>query len=341
MATIPPPSKNLGDNRGPEITQSITVVVVLTALSLIGRLFSRRLQKVPLAASDYTIILGWLTACGMTIIIYIGVTLGLGKHIEVVPLEDMTKILKSTMASEILYSITISATKISILLFYREIFPGPRFAIATNIVAAFVIAWGVACILVAIFSCNPVNGFWDLTIPSKCIETRMFFIGNSVPNIIMDVVILTLPMNKIWHLQMQFKQKLIVSGLFLLGGFVCISSGIRLLFLQDMDVRNLTWSYVGTAFWSVVEVNVAVMSACFPTMRPLLQRTIPKLLSIGSFSFGSQKKGGGLVPCENTHAFRSKDITVPQRVPGPSQGHVTIPKPAEVQYVNIIQRETA
>jgi len=122
------------------------------------------------------------------------------------------------LASEILYSITLSATKISILLFYRAIFPGPRFAIATNIVGAFVIAWGVACILVSIFSCNPVRGFWDLTIPSKCIETRKFFIGNSVPNIVMDVVILMLPMKKIWHLQMSFKQKLIVSGLFLLGG---------------------------------------------------------------------------------------------------------------------------
>lgn len=122
------------------------------------------------------------------------------------------------MASEILYSITLSATKISILLFYREIFPGHRFAIVTNIVGAFVIAMGVASTLVSIFSCNPVEGFWDLTIPSKCIDTRMFFIGSSVPNITSDVVILMLPMRKIWHLQMQFKQKLIVSGLFLLGG---------------------------------------------------------------------------------------------------------------------------
>lgn len=122
------------------------------------------------------------------------------------------------MASEILYSITLSATKISILLLYRSIFPGRRFAMATNIVAAFVIAWGVACILVSIFSCNPVHGFWDLTIPSKCINTRDFFIGNSVPNICMDVAILTLPIRNVWHLQLPFQQKLVISGLFLLGG---------------------------------------------------------------------------------------------------------------------------
>lgn len=139
---------------------------------------------------------------------------------------------------------------------------------------------------------------------------------------------------------------------------VCFSSGIRLLFLQDMDVRNLTCeasilpippisspglqnigSYTGTAIWSTVEVNVAVMSACLPTIRPLLRRTIPKLLSIGSFSFGSQKKSGGLVPCEDTYALRSTESRIPQLLPGPSQGHVTIPKSAEVQYVNIIQRE--
>ena len=117
MTTILPPSKNLGNNRVPEINQSISVVVVLSTLSLVGRLVSRRLQKTPLAASDYTIILGWLTAWGTTTIVYTGqfilhgrggyfarlaadansplaVTLGLGKHIEMVPLENITMILK-------------------------------------------------------------------------------------------------------------------------------------------------------------------------------------------------------------------------------------------------------
>ena len=88
----------------------------------------------------------------------------------------------------------------------------------TNAVGLIVIAWGIALLLVSIFSCKPVNGFWDITIPSVCINTRNFFIGNSVPNICADVFILALPVNKVWHLKMSLKSKIIVSGLFLLGG---------------------------------------------------------------------------------------------------------------------------
>lgn len=88
----------------------------------------------------------------------------------------------------------------------------------TNAIGLMVIAWGVALLLASIFSCRPVSGFWDITIPSVCINTGSFYIGNSVPNICADVFILALPVNKIWHLQMSLKSKIFVSGLFLLGG---------------------------------------------------------------------------------------------------------------------------
>lgn len=121
-------------------------------------------------------------------------------------------------AAEILYSICLPLIKISILLLYRSIFPTYGFTVATNVVGAFVIAWGTACLLVSIFSCVPIRGFWDITTPSKCISTREFFMGISIPNIIMDVTILALPMGKVWHLQMSRGRRLAVSGMFLLGG---------------------------------------------------------------------------------------------------------------------------
>jgi len=86
---------------------------------------------------------------------------------------------------------------------------------------------------------------------------------------------------------------------------------------------------------------MAVMSACLPTMRPLLQRTIPKLLSIGSSSFGSKRMGRGLSSAECTYPLRSKESAVPQRVPGPFQGHITISKPAKARYFDISRSETA
>lgn len=93
--------------------------------------------------------------------------------------------------------------------------------IATYILGAFSIAWGIAILLVAIFSCNPVHGFWDgfmMTPPPKCIDNTQFFIGNSVPNIIADLAILCLPIRAVWNLKMTTKTKIAVIGMFLLGG---------------------------------------------------------------------------------------------------------------------------
>ena len=88
----------------------------------------------------------------------------------------------------------------------------------TNIVGACVLSWGIAVAPVSIFSCNPVRGFWDFTVPSTCINTRNFYMGSSVPVIAMDVVILSLPVKNVWDLQLSMRQKFVVSGLFLLGG---------------------------------------------------------------------------------------------------------------------------
>lgn len=101
---------------------------------------------------------------------------------------------------------------------YCSLFPSKKFALLAKLIAAFVLAWAIACIFGVIFSCVPVQGFWDLKIPSKCIDSTKFFIGNAIPNMFTDVCILALPMRKIWELQMTPKRKLVVSGMFLLGG---------------------------------------------------------------------------------------------------------------------------
>lgn len=116
------------------------------------------------------------------------------------------------------YTITLVLAKISILYLYRSIFPGRKFRIATNLIGAFVLCWGISVPLITIFSCKPIDGSWDITFPSSCINRRNLFIGFAVFNILADVFILALPMMEVWRLQMALRQKFMISGMFLLGG---------------------------------------------------------------------------------------------------------------------------
>ena len=102
----------------------------------------------------------------------------------------------------------------------------------TNVLAALVMAWFVAVLVMDFAQCKPIAGNWEL-LPdpdAKCISPKKFFMGNGIPNIITDVAILCLPVNKVWQLQMSRKLKFAISHFFLLGGLYCSQTPIQLCF---------------------------------------------------------------------------------------------------------------
>ena len=83
---------------------------------------------------------------------------------------------------------------------------------------AFVVAWGIAVILVTIFLCKPVQAVWDKTIAGEqCYNLGHFVIGTNVPNIIADAAIIALPVPQIWKLQLSRGRKVGLVAIFLLA----------------------------------------------------------------------------------------------------------------------------
>jgi hypothetical protein len=143
----------------------------------------------------------------------------MGRHAVVVPLEDIERLLISLYVGCILYAVAIAVIKISILLLYRSLFPTPGIDLATKIIGAISMAWGIETALVGTFSCTPVRAFWDLTVKERtCINTTAFFIANSTAHVLLDICILVLPVKRVWALKMSLRQKVVVSFMFLLGG---------------------------------------------------------------------------------------------------------------------------
>lgn len=156
------------------------------------------------------------------------------------PSSNVTQILLATFAGEIVYTVGFTLVKLSIIALYRQLFPTRLMLVSTTILAILVTMWGIALVLVSIFSCNPIRGFWDHSIPSQCINSQWFFIGNSIPNILTDAVLLCLPMRDIWRIQLDRQSKVAVSVLFALGSFVIIASGLRIHFMLTLDPNDLT-----------------------------------------------------------------------------------------------------
>ncbi|KAK8089589.1 integral membrane protein [Apiospora hydei] len=179
-----------------------------------------------------------------------------------------------TFISEIMYGATITAVKLSILAMYDRLFPTKFMRRAVVSLAVVAMLWYFAVILVVIFQCDPIPRSWGATTEGHCIDHYSYYTGLAIPHIFIDIIILSLPIREVRRLQIVNWQKAAVCGMFLLGGFVTVISIIRLKFVAEMinvDPRSDGTMVVSTAIWSAVEVGVAIMCACLPTLQPLVR----------------------------------------------------------------------
>ena len=122
------------------------------------------------------------------------------------------------MATSSMYIVAIATVKISVLLFYRRIFPSPGFHILLRIVGGFIICYSLVQILVFIFQCRPIRGAWDPFIKAECVHINDLFIVMSAFNVFSGITTLCLPIPLIWQLQVSKRSKIQLMSIFMLGG---------------------------------------------------------------------------------------------------------------------------
>ena len=117
-----------------------------------------------------------------------------------------------------IYGVAVTLIKMSILLFYQRIFTTQQFRQRTNIVGALVIIWLLVNNLTSAFQCTPVRKAWEIEIPGHCFNPLSYITGVHTTNLVLDIVILSLPVSAVWRLQMSLAKRTSVIGIFLLGG---------------------------------------------------------------------------------------------------------------------------
>ncbi|KAI8943985.1 hypothetical protein F4801DRAFT_601350 [Xylaria longipes] len=288
---VPSNARDADDSRG-HIIASIVPCMVLAFTALMMRLASRRIRQSGFFVSDYLAIAGMLCAWVVSLSVIAQAGLGLGLHVEQVSPANVREIVLTEWIGLPFYAIGFTLIKLSIIALYRQLFPTRFMIFSTTLLAIFVILWGSALVLTDIFSCNPINGFWDIDVPSKCIDSKWFFVGNSIPNILADLFLLLLPMRDVWRLQLGRGSKIAVSGMFALGSFVTIVSGLRIGFTLAINRNDITWTYTDFAIWTSVEINVAVISCCLPIVRPAIALLVPEWLKKRLTSKSTQESTG-------------------------------------------------
>ncbi|KAL2145464.1 hypothetical protein VTI28DRAFT_7245 [Corynascus sepedonium] len=199
--------------------------------------------------------------------------------------------------AQIFYNPILAFVKASVLCFLLRLGgqkPGVKYAI--YFLNAFNALQAIAIFLVATLQCLPIAANWDFALKAdpntKCVDNSFHVIISSI-TILTDIAVTALPFWIFLGLKMPRAAKIAVLGIFALGlsvtiiGIVRLRGVIRLFYAQPTDADPY---HDITVTLSVVEGNIAIVSASAPALRPLFRSLLPGLFGGSSARYGNTNK---------------------------------------------------
>jgi hypothetical protein len=116
-----------------------------------------------------------------------------------------------------MYNTGLMFVKLTFLTQYSRVLATKRMHTICIVAMAIVGAWSLSQVLVGVFICHPIAGFWDQTIKAKCIPNLPQWYINAAGNIATDIAIFVLPLPVLSHLNLPKLQKIILIGIFSMG----------------------------------------------------------------------------------------------------------------------------
>ncbi|KAJ6039160.1 hypothetical protein N7499_003021 [Penicillium canescens] len=185
--------------------------------------------------------------------------------------------------NQLVYNPALTVVKLSILFLLRRLESQSR--VVNGLIwgaMAFIVGLFIATLFVDIFQCRPIAYVYDMSIPGgTCIDQGGFYVSTAALNLLTDLVVLSIPIIITWSLQMPLRRKIAVCVILCLGGVATAIGVWRIVILAQVFLThkvNLDPTYNIGFCSSAIEVNVAVITACGPSMKAIASRYLPRLL---------------------------------------------------------------
>ncbi|KAI1483850.1 hypothetical protein F4774DRAFT_425514 [Daldinia eschscholtzii] len=278
-ANLSPNDPGYYDTNSKMIYFPVGVFLAICPIVVGTRIWSRLGNGGHLGADDWTILVSLAFALASSAIMLAACHYGYGRHTYSLSGPDKYQAFKYFYLCQVTYKACINLTKASILLLYLRIFSNTKwFRYACRFVLLIVVMYCIASVTATIFQCTPVTKAFDKSLKGTCIDNGKFWYANSGFSIATDIIILTLPMTLVYALQIPRVQKAALMIVFALGVFVVITSCLRVTTI-DLQAKTPDPTYdIASTMWTIIEMNVALVCACLPQIRPLIIKWFPRLM---------------------------------------------------------------
>ncbi|KAL2836199.1 hypothetical protein BJY01DRAFT_258755 [Aspergillus pseudoustus] len=255
----------------------MSLLLFLSSVTVSLRLYCRLFRVHKVGLDDYLIVAALAVTIGMGIMNGFHIAMGSGRHLsDLAPVlgKILVPTLKHWYAYQLVYPITVGLVKFSILSQYYRIFEVVNFRKQVIAVGIFVAVYTIVCIFVNAFECHskPWRA-WDPEFPKGCNSLPATYFSTAAISIFTDLVILVMPLPQLMKLNLHRRRKYALIAIFLTGTFASAASIARLNALYKYTVtEDVSYDALQILLWSQIEVNVAIISASAPSLRPLFHR---------------------------------------------------------------------
>ncbi|KAL9022134.1 MAG: hypothetical protein Q9180_008576 [Flavoplaca navasiana] len=255
---------------GPAIIATSVVFSCLTVASVGLRFYAKRISKGAYRLDDWLLVFALFLFVTTEVLVIISVVAGR----EATSDNDgrYWTYLRLVYVYSIFYFVIIAFVELSILLFYRQIFHPTHMRYTSNVLVGICVAWLIAALVIEIgYPGHTIEEYFPGSSSVVFdVEYLSFWLAMGITETLIQIVILVLPLREIYRLHISKQKKYLISCTLSLGGFVILTSIVRMavLYRPDQVDIDLTQGNI----WLNVHLGTAIICACLPTFRPLISR---------------------------------------------------------------------
>lgn len=271
-----PPNRN----RAGEVHAFTWTLEIISLAFVVGRMYSRVKLTRNVWWDDWCVCIALLFDFVISIMWSVYAGRGYARHIEYLNPAQLSDALELNTISRSLCIFSIAVGKISVA-FLIERLAGPskirKWILRSISISVFVSA--MITILLFYVQCQPARALWD----KGMIKEGTGSCWNPIPVNTWDLVIASywafldfalafIPIDMVWKLQMNRQKKFWLSCLLGMGVFAGIAAAVKTskvpITVKAAD-SDITWQTVELLMWNGIEMNVIIIAACIPTLRPV------------------------------------------------------------------------
>lgn len=212
------------------------------------------------------------------------------RHVWDIPSSDFVPAVKNAWVAQIIYLISTTCVKVSVLLFYRRLVAGTyskRWKYAVIGAIAFTIGYCVAFIFVLIFGCQPTSAYWMsydatylLTADFYCVDAAKANLIAGILSVVSDLYAVLLPCLMLWHFDAPRRQKIALNIVFCFGLLVVAAGAVRTYYFNGLAYTlDETWLGFDIFVWATLELQLAIICASAPALRVFFRKYLSDPIS--------------------------------------------------------------